>query len=253
MAEASVPQRSVLLVDAEAVRAERMDAALRTAGALAHEVANYLGAVRTMAYLLNDEIPADSAAKEDLDVIVQTMDGAAQLVQDLRAFAHPKLLGEEPADLNAVLREAELQLRALVKPGARLDLALAGRPLWVLGHPERLRGLATELVVRASEDVGDGGRIVVETSEERGEAGALARLVVRDDGRGLGPEQAARAFEPFVASRSHRTGLILSTVYVVVTRSGGAVAAESAPGEGTAIRVDLPLQSPPGGGEGGAA
>jgi len=239
--------------DAEVVRAQRMDAAMRAAGAIAHEVANYLGAVRTMAYLLKDEIPAGSPAKEDLDIVVQTMDGAERLVQGLRAFAHPRLLGDEPAELNAVLREAEPQLRALVKPGTRLDLVLAGRPLWVKGHPEQFRRLAADLVTCASEHVGDAGTIAVETGEGLGEAGALARLVVRDDGRGLDAEKAARIFEPFVASRSHRTGLILSTVYAVVTHSGGAAAAESKPGGGTVIRIDLPPQSPPAGGKGGEA
>ena len=144
-------------------------------------------------------------------------------------------------------------MRALVKPGTRLDLLLAGRPLWVRGDPEQIRRLAADLVTCASEHVGDAGTIAVETGEGRGEAGALARLVVRDDGRGLDTEQAARVFEPFVASRSHRTGLILSTVYAVVKHSGGAMAAESNPGGGTVVRIDLPLQSPPAGGKGEAA
>lgn len=276
MAEAAARERSVLLVDAspeelgaavqllrerglavevaradgsdgERILSERMDAALRATGALAHEAANYLGAARTMAYLLADEIPADGAVKEDLAILIQAMDGAEQFVKDLRAFAHPELLGSGPAELNAVLRGAEAELRALLPPGVRLELALADGPLWVLGNQERLRAVVAALVGRASADVGRAGGIVIATCESRGAAGRVGRLEVRDSGRGLEADKAAHIFEPFVAGRAHRTGMILPTVYAVVTHSGGAIAAESKPGAGTTIRIDLPLQSPPAG------
>ncbi|MEK7667358.1 MAG: ATP-binding protein [Gemmatimonadota bacterium] len=276
MAESAARERSVLLVDAspealgavvqalrergiavevaradvgddERIRSERMDAARCATGGLAHEVANYLGAVRTMAYLLADEIPAGSAAKEDLDVVIQAMDGAEQFVKDLRAFAHPELLGSGPAELNAVLRGAEAELRALLQPGVRLELSLADGPLFVRGSEERLRSVVAALVARASSDVGHAGGIVIATCESRGAAGQVARLEVRDDGCGVEDEKAARIFEPYVASRSRRTGMILPTVYAVVTHSGGAIAAESKPGAGTTIRIDFPLESPPAG------
>jgi signal transduction histidine kinase len=225
------------------IRAERMDAASETARVLAHEIANYLGTMRTILYLLAEELGPDPKAREDLQVVVRTVDGATKLVEALRAFAHAPPLGVGPADLNAVLSQAEPELRALVPPGKILTLDLAKEPLTVLADAPRLAQLALDLVAGAHHTLPVGGRIDVTTERAAGPAGGApaAWLVVRDDGPGLEPDRAARIFEPFVFDHAHDTGLRLPTIYATVTRSGGTISAESAPGAGTAIRVALPL------------
>ncbi len=227
----------------ESIRAERMDAASRMARALAHEIANYLGSVRTMLYLLDEELGPDPKAKEDLQAAVRTVDGATKLVEALRAFAHAPTLGSGPADLNAVLRDVEPALQALMPPGKKLHLDLVNAPLAVRADAPRLRQLALDLVAGANHTLPVGGRVDVTTGCSAGPAGGArtASLVVRDNGPGLDPETAARIFEPFVFDTAYDTGLRLSTLYAIVTRGGGTITAESAPGAGTAIRVTLPL------------
>jgi two-component system cell cycle sensor histidine kinase/response regulator CckA len=98
-----------------------------------------------------------------------------------------------------------------------------------------------------------GSEVVLETARDGTGAAAgdgAAMLVVRARGRVLEPEALARVFEPFIADRGHEGGLRLPTVYAVVTESGGSVAAESSPAEGTTIRIGLPLAEPPTGGTG---
>ena len=229
--------------DAETIRALRMDAASQTARALAHELANYLGAMRTMLYLLADELGPDPKAREDFDVVVRTVDSATKLVESLRRFAHAPLLGPGPADLNAVLREAEPELRSLMPPGKTLTLDLAKEPLAVPADAALLRQLVLDLIAGANHTLPGGGRIEIGTGRapDRADGSAAALLLVRDDGPGLEPDVAARIFEPFVFDVAHDTGLRLPTIYASVVRSGGTIGAESAPGAGTTIRVSLPL------------
>ena len=224
-----------------------MDAAARTAGALAHEIANYLGTIRATLYLLADRLRNDAGTRDDFDVLARTVDGVAAFVEALRRFAHPPLLGAGPTDLNTVLREAEPALRAALRPGVTLTLTLAAGPLQVRGDAARVRELARDLVAGACHTLGDGGHVEVETRRVPDGVGGTpaALLVVRDDGPGLDPERAGRIFEPFVFDQAYDAGLRLPTAYAMVAGSGGSMAAESEPGAGTTILVSLPLEVPP--------
>lgn len=83
-----------------------MDAASRMASALAHEIASYLGAMRTTLYLLTDELGDNPEARQDCDALVRTVEEATQLVEALRRFARAEPMDSGQADLEAVLREA---------------------------------------------------------------------------------------------------------------------------------------------------
>ncbi len=82
------------------------------------------------------------------------------------------------------------------------------------------------------------------------QAGAMAVLVVADDGPGVTAEEAARAFDRFwqadgdsSASRGHRgTGLGLSIVAEIVAAHGGDIRLETAPGTGATFTITLPVR-----------
>ena len=68
------------------------------------------------------------------------------------------------------------------------------------------------------------------------------RVIVSDNGEGMSPETVARAFEPFFTTKpvGRGSGLGLSQVYGYVMQSGGSVALDSLPGNGTAVNLLLP-------------
>ena len=72
--------------------------------------------------------------------------------------------------------------------------------------------------------------------------GEYVEVAVRDTGAGMPPEVVARATEPFFTTKPQGkgTGLGLAMVHGFAVQSGGALAIESRPGEGTAIRIILP-------------
>jgi two-component system phosphate regulon sensor histidine kinase PhoR len=67
---------------------------------------------------------------------------------------------------------------------------------------------------------------------------------VKDDGPGMAPAQLERLATPFFTTRAGGTGLGLAVARHWVTRHGGRLRIESAPGEGTCVRVALPLRRP---------
>ena len=72
-------------------------------------------------------------------------------------------------------------------------------------------------------------------------------IVFRDDGIGMSEEVQRRVFDPFFTTKmgSGGTGLGMNIVYNIVTGvMGGRIAIESTPGQGTAIRMTIPVNSP---------
>src|SRR5262249_36950033 len=138
---------------------------------------------------------------------------------------------------------------AAVKPTAdskqieivtRLDPAGAA----VAGDPSRLQQVAWNLLTNAVKFTLKGGRIEIALDS----ADAQARLIVRDNGRGIDPDFLPSLSERFrqadaSASRQYGgLGIGLALVKELVELHGGSVAAESdGPGRGATFTVTLPL------------
>ena len=113
--------------------------------------------------------------------------------------------------------------------------------------------MVLNLVVNARDAMPDGGRVTITTGlltvgEDEGRDGELragdyVTLSVADDGDGMTEAVATRAFDPFFTTKPEGsgTGLGLATVYGAVTKAGGAVQLHSKPGQGTEVKVCLPV------------
>ena len=70
-------------------------------------------------------------------------------------------------------------------------------------------------------------------------------LTVRDSGVGMDDEALARVFEPYFSTKSSGTGLGLPIARRNVELSGGTIEVESQKGQGTTVRVRLPVAAAP--------
>jgi two-component system OmpR family sensor kinase len=168
------------------------------------------------------------------------------LVDDLLHLARldqGRPLERERVDVAALARDAARDAQA-VDPDRPITVS-AGGPLVVLGDEHRLRQVFANLLTNAVVHTEPGTPVQVRARRE----GDDAVVEVVDQGPGMDPDIAARAFERFFRadpSRSrHRggTGLGLAIVDATVASHGGTVSLASAPGEGTTVRVVLPLSS----------
>lgn len=142
-------------------------------------------------------------------------------------------------DVNAVVRD----VGAGVSPrmGLTFTMSLDDSLPPVRGDAVMLRRIVENLVENAVESLeGGAGTVTVTTGNGRSRNGRVV-LTVQDTGPGMTRTQLDRAFEDFFTTKPNGTGLGLSIVRRLVLDLDGALRVETAPGQGSAFRVELPV------------
>jgi two-component system OmpR family sensor kinase len=215
-----------------------------------HELRTPLTSLRGYAELIamreqRAGVQRDPESADSLRRITEEGARMARLVEDLLVLARsdertdgPAGRRDDPVALDELAADAVADLRA-AHPGR--PLSLDAEPGCVVhGDPDQLRQVLNNLLVNAA--VHTDGPVRVGVSRVAGEV----RVVVGDDGPGLTPPQAARAFDRFWRADSARTrarggsGLGLSIVDTLVGGHGGSIDFDTSPAAGTTVTVRLP-------------
>jgi two-component system, cell cycle sensor histidine kinase and response regulator CckA len=144
-------------------------------------------------------------------------------------------------------------IRRLIGEDIELAVTASAGPATVCADLAQLEQVVMNLAVNSRDAMPDGGTLRIEVANVLLDAspasrrfglspGAYVQLTVSDTGVGMDEDTRARIFEPFFTTKGegHGTGLGLSTVYGIVTQSGGGIAVDSQPGRGTSFRICLP-------------
>jgi PAS domain S-box-containing protein len=245
----------------EALRqASKMEAIGVLAGGLAHDFNNQLYAVSGFAHFIGRDPGLSPATRQDLIELQKVAERMASLTRQLLAFARQQVLSPEVLDLNVAVEETLPMLRRLLGSNTAVELSLSPGPKWVRVDRAQLVQVLLNLVINSRDAMPDGGTIEVRTTTHEVrpgrvldrlrtpvEAGAYAELSVSDTGTGISPEHLPHIFEPFYTTKEvgMGTGLGLATVEGIVAQSGGYIQVESAPAQGTSIRILLPFAPEP--------
>jgi two-component system cell cycle sensor histidine kinase/response regulator CckA len=236
-------------------RAERMQAAGKLAGGVAHEVNNMMTGVIGFSEFLLRSLEADDPRRVDVEEVIRAGMRAADVTRQLLAFTRQQFLRPQMFELNAVIRDMEKMLRHSLGEDKHLDLRLSPDTGQIRADRGQLEQVLINLVLNARDAVSDHGRVAIETgsalwdeayAERHGGVelplGAYAMLAVSDTGCGMDRDMQARIFEPFFTTKpvGQGTGLGLSTVYGIVKQSGGFVWVYSEPQKGSVFKVYLP-------------
>ena len=222
------------------IRRERLDALGEISAGVSHNLNNILTTILGPAQLLQRSIDNPKLLQEVEDIINSTF-----RARDLVHLLHQCTRGIEegalqPVAVNQVVLGAVQEARAEVEArgiSIEVSTALVEAPL-VRGIECGLRDILVDLLLNAVDAMPEGGSVAVTTRT----VGKVVRLKVSDTGAGMVEETSRRVFEPFFTTKGTvGTGLSLFAVYSTVTRWGGNIEVESAPGEGTTFTLDLPV------------
>jgi two-component system, cell cycle sensor histidine kinase and response regulator CckA len=236
----------IAALEQELAQARRLESIGRLTVSVAHDLRNVMAAMAGQTELLLGELGGESAMRRRVEAIRRATGWGERLTRELLAAGRPPSSAPEVADLNAVISGVVRMLAPLLGGEVEVRLELEPRVGAVAVGAAALEQLAMNLILNARDAMPDGGCVTVCTAvaAEINGAGeeAPALLRVQDTGVGMDEATRARAFEPYFTTKAagKGTGLGLSTVHDVVTRHGGHVEIQSAPGRGTTFTVTLP-------------
>ena len=223
------------------------------ANGVAHDFNNLLGGILASTELALSELSEDVDCEEELLQIRAAAGLGAEIVREVMIFGGTDKPVLEPIDCALIVREISQVLKVSISKSATLKIELADDLGVVIGNPAQIHQLIMNLVVNASQAIGDQkGEICVRvkmlTPEQRTESeyasnipdGEYVLLEVADTGFGITEEIKARIFDPFFTTKPTGRGLGLAVAQGVVRAHGGMINVSSAPGHGTTFQVFLP-------------
>ena len=233
-------------------QAQRMESVGRLAGSVAHDFNNLLTVILGFTEFLLEHLPSDDLARRDAVQIREAAERAAHLTRQLLAFSGQQVLERRVVDLAAVIRGLQPMMTRLVGAGVHTLVRVPETPLLVVIDPGQFEQILMNLIVNARDAMPQGGRLVIaaeretldilRASELEAPAGAYVAVSVSDTGEGIDPKMRERIFEPFFTTKAPGigTGLGLSTVFGVVSQSGGVIDVQSELRRGTTFRMYFP-------------
>jgi PAS domain S-box-containing protein len=240
-------------LEARVLHSQKLESLGLLAGGIAHDFNNLLLLLGSYASLAQEKISHDSPAAPLLHEIQIAVQRAADLTNQLLAYAGKGETTVAPLRLEELVREMCCLLHARLPSGARLEADF--RPATIQGDATQIRQVVMNLISNASDALGSsGGKIRVSTcvetfttadlhspfSADDLPAGDYACIEVTDNGCGMSTDTVQRIFEPFFTTKPNGRGLGIAAVLGIVRGHHGVVQVKSAVGEGTTFKILLP-------------
>lgn len=224
------------------LHSQKMKAVGQLTGGLAHDFNNLLAVIIGSLEL----VEPDACDAPRLSRALKAAERGALLTQRLLAFSRKQALHPQAVAMAPLLENLSELMRHSLPATLSLEIEAQSPawPAWI--DVGQLENALINLVMNARDAMaGRDGVIKIRTWNQRvtrssGQRQDMVALEVIDHGSGMSQAVKARVFEPFFTTKATGSGLGLSMVYGFVRQSGGRVALESAPGQGTTVRLQLP-------------
>ncbi|MEW6266147.1 MAG: ATP-binding protein [Thermodesulfobacteriota bacterium] len=222
-----------------ALKTTKLSALGRLAAGIAHEINNPLASVLLYASNIVKKTPEEGPVRKGLEVIIRETKRCKEIIQGLLEFSRDSKPQMTEAGLNQVIEKAlaivenEFRLQHI-----RVETQLADNIEPILMDENQMEQVFINLFINSIQAIGHDGLITVSTWLEPDQG--LIKIVVRDNGCGVPPEDMPRVFEPFFSTKAKGVGLGLAVSYGIIQNHHGEIALDSKPGEGTCVTISLP-------------
>jgi PAS domain S-box-containing protein len=221
---------------------DRLEALGEMAAGLAHQLRNSVGAISGYGALLRRRMAKLNEPPDAAEALLAEANEAKELVSKFLTFARPLRLQREAVSLSELVRAVvdgftvrpDCSLIS-ISTDFRQDLQIEADSVLL----KQVIGNLIDNSVKAYQ--GGEGEIEIELHRENGSA----ILLIKDHACGIPEDQLEKIFTPFYSSRPSGTGLGLPIASRIVDLHGGRITVQSVVGQGTMVRVMLPIEAVP--------
>jgi PAS domain S-box-containing protein len=253
--ERKLAEEERLQMERRLLHAQKLESLGVLAGGIAHDFNNLLMAILGYADLALLDLSPGSPTRPKLEGIVNASRRAADLCRQMLAYSGKGKFVVERLYLEDVINEMIHLLKTTISKKVLLNLNLERNLPPLEGDPSQVRQVLMNLVINASEAIGErSGVITISTgarycdraylretylNDELAE-GMYVSLEVSDTGCGMDRETQARFFEPFFTTKFTGRGLGMAAVLGIMRGHRGAIKVYSEVGKGTTFRLLFP-------------
>jgi len=224
-------------------------------GGIAHDFNNLLTGILGNAEMISAKSPMDSDLKSRADVIRYSAAKAADLCQQMLAYAGKSKTEIMPCLLNDIVRDVVRLTRPTMPSNVTVSMDLMAHMKMFMADLVQIRQVVVNLVTNAAESYQEGrGLVEVRTGalycdrayldktylKEACSEGEYVYCEVLDRGCGMDVATQQKLFDPFFTTKFLGRGLGLAATLGIVRSHGGLIKIDSRPGRGTTIRVLFP-------------
>lgn len=239
-------------LEAQFLRAQRMESIGTLAGGIAHDLNNILSPIMLAVQMLQLKTE-DEASLKMLEILQTNAERGSGMIKQILSFARGVSGERVSVQLKHLIKEIAKILKETLPRSIEIKFKMPDE-LWLInGDATQLHQVLMNLCINARDALPEGGVltlaaencVVDETYAEMAadaRPGRYVRVAVTDNGSGIKPENLARIFDPFFTTKEvgHGTGLGLSTVLGIVKGHQGFINVYSEPGKGSEFRIYLP-------------
>jgi len=244
-------------MEAQFLRAQRMESIGTLAGGIAHDLNNVLSPILMAIDMLRLKT-TDEASRKWLEVLRSSAHRGSDMVRQVLSFARG-VEGERVAlQSKHLIKEIVKILRETLPKSISLACHLPN-DLWIISaDATQMHQVLMNLCVNARDAMPEGGSISIKAENTlldesyarmhlEAKVGRFVVITVSDNGLGMSPEVQSRIFEPFFTTKdmTKGTGLGLSTALSIVKSHGGFINVYSEISKGTQFALYLPALDAP--------
>ena len=239
-------------LEAQLLRAQRMESIGTLAGGIAHDLNNVLTPMMLSVEMLKQKFK-DEQSQKLLTILEKNSRRGADLIKQVLSFARGVEGERNPLQAKHLISEIEKIAKETFPRNIEIRTDIPKDLFTISGDATQLHQVIMNLCVNARDAMPDGGILSISAENffidetyvqmhTEAKVGSYISIAVSDTGIGIPPKVLDRIFEPFFTTKEFGkgTGLGLSTALGIVKSHGGFINVYSEVGKGTTFRVYLP-------------